>query len=71
MTSPPVAVAESRPKFSPWIDMDQATKAHLMLLTDPIHWEGCPMKRSNLYFRLSLVWLGILVGLFALLWWFR
>jgi hypothetical protein len=26
------------------------------------------MKRSNLYFRLSVVWLGILVGLFALLW---
>ena len=54
---------------SPRADVNQATKALLRFdQIAPIGWECWPDEPPTLYFRLSLIWLVILAGGVAFLW---
>jgi len=53
----------------PRLDLNQATKARLTLnQIAPIGWSAGPMNRLTFYFRISLIWLVILAGGLAFLW---
>lgn len=57
------------PRGMPRLDLNQATKVRLTLnQIAPIGWSAGPMNRLTFYFRISLIWLVILAGGLAFLW---
>jgi hypothetical protein len=54
----------------PWLDQNQGNESAPVLDHDAasIGWEAGPMKHDTLYFQHSVVWLVILAGGLAYLW---